>query len=147
MLLLFKQALRQILRSPGFSATAILLLGLGIGLGASIFSLTNAVLFRPLPLPEGERLVRILRTAPDGVWPLHSPANYLDLRGMTQSLEQVAARIPETVAVAEPGQLPEPMEGLSVSLNFLPCCGSSPCWAGDSFRPTANPGAVPGACC
>ncbi|HEX2101580.1 MAG TPA: hypothetical protein VHF69_12990 [Candidatus Synoicihabitans sp.] len=57
-------AFRQLVRSPGFSVVAILMLRLGIGLSTSIFSITNVALLRPLPVPDGEQLVRVFRTAP-----------------------------------------------------------------------------------
>ena len=50
-------ALRSLLRSPGFFLTAVLSLGLGLGAGAAAFSVIDAVRFRALPFPNGDRLV------------------------------------------------------------------------------------------
>lgn len=58
----FRLALRQLLKSRAFTVTAILVLALGIGANTAIFSVVEAVLWRPLPFPHAERLVRILES-------------------------------------------------------------------------------------
>ena len=52
-------AIRHLLRAPGFSATAVLMLAVGIGATTAVFSIVEAVLLRPLPFPESERLVTL----------------------------------------------------------------------------------------
>jgi hypothetical protein len=59
MLSLLRYSLRQLLRSPGFTITAILILGFSIGLSTAIFSLVDAVILKPLPFPNSERLVEV----------------------------------------------------------------------------------------
>jgi putative ABC transport system permease protein len=57
-----KYGLRQLYKSPGFTVTAVLALALGVGAHTAVFSVLNAVLFRPLPFPDSDRLVTVLST-------------------------------------------------------------------------------------
>jgi putative ABC transport system permease protein len=57
-----RYTIRQLLKSPGFTVTAILILGLGIGANMAIFSLVNGMLLKPLPYKNADRLFRLYRT-------------------------------------------------------------------------------------
>src|SRR5689334_23961539 len=87
-----RYAVRNLLRRPGFTIIAVVTLALGIGANTVIFSAINALLLKPLPFPELERVVAVWDKLPSrGV--LHNEvtvANYLDLRSQTQSFEQLA---------------------------------------------------------
>src|SRR5580692_8932913 len=87
---------RTMLRSPGFAVTAVLALALGIGANTAIFSVVNAVLLRPLPYDQAERLIQVWHSPPQRSFPgmpsfTVSPANFLDWRKQNHSFEGMAA--------------------------------------------------------
>src|SRR5580658_6510307 len=84
-----RYALRQLRKSPGFAATAILTLAIGIGANALVFSVLNALVLNPLPLLHGDRLVFLQRTPPDS--PTQSYPDYRDMRDQTSALSGLAA--------------------------------------------------------
>ena len=91
-----RHAFRLLRRSPGFTAAAVIVLALGIGANSAIFSVVHAVLLRPMPFPNPDRLVLLFHTPPPASFPgiarfSVSPANYLDWRAMSQSFDGMAA--------------------------------------------------------
>jgi hypothetical protein len=69
----------------------VLTVVLGVGANATIFSVLNPLLFKPLPYPEPDRIVNVFRTSPQSDrWP-HSMANYLDHRARNTVFEQLVA--------------------------------------------------------
>jgi putative ABC transport system permease protein len=92
----FRYSLRMLAKNPGFSAIAILTLALGVGANTAIFSVVNAVLLRPLPFEEPDRLVQIWHTPPQASFPgiptfTVSPANFLDWRSRSHAFEGMSA--------------------------------------------------------
>ena len=82
---------RSLLRSPGFALTAILLITIGIGANAAIFTLADFVLVRPLPFPEPQRLVKVWEKHPGYSFMELSPANFRDWQRMNTVFDQMGA--------------------------------------------------------
>ncbi len=89
----FRFALRRLRRAPTFTVAAVACLALGIGANTAIFTVINAVLVRPLPYPEPDRLVMVWEANRDrqGDRNVVSPANYLDWRAQNTVFESTAA--------------------------------------------------------
>ncbi|HEU5180033.1 MAG TPA: ABC transporter permease [Candidatus Polarisedimenticolia bacterium] len=82
---------RMLLKSPGFTFLAVLTLGLGIGANTAIFSLINGMLLKPLPYPEGERILWVSEWAEQVPEMSFSMENFKDLRDQNKTLEAVMA--------------------------------------------------------
>ena len=87
-----KYAMRLLFKSPGFTAVAVLTLALGIGANTAMFSVVTAVLLRPLPFPEPDRIVAVgPRGTRSGQLNSSSYPDFFDYRDRSRSFEQLAA--------------------------------------------------------
>ena len=120
-------ALRSFAKNPGFTTVAILSLAIGIGANASIFSVANALLFRPLPYDNPDRLVILWNRSPGlGItqdW--FSTAQYLDIKTGHHGFEQVAIAIGGNYNLTGDGD-PERVGVIRVASNLLPMLGARP---------------------
>ncbi|MGA2167754.1 MAG: ABC transporter permease [Terracidiphilus sp.] len=82
-------AMRQLRKAPGFAVTAVLTLALAIGANAIVFSVLNALVLRPLNVPQPENLFMVQREFPRGVTPSQSYPDYRDLRDRNHSFESL----------------------------------------------------------
>jgi putative ABC transport system permease protein len=119
-------ALRQLLKYRGFTAVAVLTLGLGIGVNTTMFSVLNALVLQGSAAPDSGRLVSIVGTSPQSQQRFVSPGDFYDYQGQSTSFEQVGAYYWNNFNLAEPGQPAERLAGMSVSGNFFPIFGIAP---------------------
>lgn len=120
-----RYAVRRLVKSPGFTAAAVLTLALGIGANATIFSIIDAVLLRPLPgIAEPDRVVAIGRTFKGEGFDNSSYPNFRDLRDQNASFSDVAAEHALPVSVLAGGHS-ERVNGMVVTPNYFRTLGVS----------------------
>lgn len=120
-----RYAFRSLRRSPGFAAVVVGTLSLGIGASLTMFSLMRAVLWRPLPYPEPDRIVRIQVDARNRTDTGATLGEVLDLKERSRSFEQVSM-IEDGAANLETGGEMEHVAAARVSDDFLPLLGARP---------------------
>jgi predicted permease len=128
----FRYALRMLRKNPGLSAAVVLSLAIGIGANTAIFSVVDALLLRPLPYPQPERLANIWLHSPGiGIlrdWP--SPGEYLDVRNENHSFEEMAIAQPGPMTLSGPSltnvDQPERIDGIRTSSALFHMLGAKP---------------------
>jgi putative ABC transport system permease protein len=121
-----RYGLRQLRRSPGFTAVAILTLALGIGATTAIFSVINTVLLQPLPYPHPDRLVQLGFTNGQNRGIILSVPDYMAMRQATKALEDFTLydfRGPGINLTS--GDRPEQLKGIRVSANYFQLFGAT----------------------
>jgi putative ABC transport system permease protein len=131
-----RYTVRLLLRSPGFTITAVLILGLGIGANTAIFSLVNCVLLKPLPYPNPDRLVSIYQTIQGGDKSQFDYPDYLDVRANQRTLDSLTAFYPDDFTLTGRGE-PERISGIYTSGSLFKVLGR-PFLIGKPFGETEN---------
>ena len=123
----FRYALRMLRKAPGLTTVMVLSLAIGIGASSAVFSVVDALLLRPLPYPEPQRLAAIWLHSPGiGIfrdWP--SPGQYNDLRKENHSFEEIAISRLTSWTVTSLDR-PEQIDGMRTSSNLLRMLGAKP---------------------
>ncbi|HEY7286680.1 MAG TPA: ABC transporter permease [Vicinamibacterales bacterium] len=118
-----RYALRWLRRSPGFTAVAILSLAIGIGFNTALFTLVDAVVFRPLPVAQPDRLAEIYTTSPDGdMYATSSYPDYLDFKAQSHVFSDIIGYSPILAAVSA-GDRSRMALGEVVTGNYFPVLG------------------------
>jgi putative ABC transport system permease protein len=123
-------ALRQLFKSPGFTAVAVITLALGIGANTAIFSVVNGVLLRPLAFKDPGRLVRVWHVPPPKSFPgmtlfSVSAANYRDWENQNHVFDSMAIMTGHSFTMTG-GEKPEQVDACSVSSGFFSTLGVPP---------------------
>jgi predicted permease len=134
---------RTLLKNPGFASLTVLILALGIGANTAIFSVVHAVLLKPLPFFESDRLVLLWEDASRIGFPrgTPAPANYADWKAQSQAFAQIEAVSGRPMNLTGTGE-PERINVDAVTSGLFPMLGVQPA-AGRLIRPEEdNPSAL-----
>jgi putative ABC transport system permease protein len=121
-----RYGIRMLAKSPGFTAVAVITLALGIGANTAIFSVVNAVLVRPLPYKDADRLVMLWSTKLREGWRGHaSPLDFVTWRKQCRSFKSMAAIMPGSRILTGRGEPVELSDGW-ISDGFFETLGVAP---------------------
>jgi putative ABC transport system permease protein len=131
----WKLALRSLTHRKAFATAVVAILALGIGANTAVFSVVDAILLRPLPFPDSERLVTVLEASPSKseAESLIAPGRLADWNRMNHTFEGIAASYTENVTDTT-GYEPERLAGRRVSPGYFRVFGSKPLY-GRTFTP------------
>jgi predicted permease len=139
-------SVRTLARTPVFAATAVLVMGLGIGANVALFTIVRSVLVKPLPFQDPGRLVRLYEQSPDGKYPWNDGAAgvFAEWKRLNSSFTDIALCGYAGYNLSGSGQqLPESVRAATFSWNMLPTLGVEPVlgrnFSPDEDKPSANP--------
>lgn len=134
----WKFAVRSLTRRKAFVAAVVAILALGISANTAVFSVVDAILLKPLPYPDSERLVTVMEASPSRSEPvsLIAPARLTDWNRMNRTFEGIAASYTENVTDTS-GAEPERLAGRRVSPGYFQVFGTHPLY-GRAFTPAED---------
>ena len=124
LLLSLRYTIRLLLKSPGFTITSVLILGFGIGANTAIFSLINAVILKPLPYPNPDRLVQICQPTQNNPLTGIDYPDFVDMVAAQHTFESLAVAERDNIDLGGNGE-PEHMEVDFVSPSIFRVSGLS----------------------
>src|SRR5260370_24538582 len=129
-----RQGARSLGKSPGFAVTAVLTMALGIGVTTAIFSVCDALLWKPVPLPHIDSLLMVMQGDPNDPsnWDSATPGDVEDIRTENRTLDGLASW-QEGLANLSGKQAPDRVFQAIVSANFFGVIGVRPA-RGRTFR-------------
>ncbi len=134
-----RYAFRGLAHNPGFTATAVITLALGIGASTTVFSAVNPILIEPLPFPHADRIVTVDDRNPQGVPMPVTLGTYDELRARTRSFEALAAADawrPSLIGTGDPEQL----DGQRITAGYFGVFGAVPIAGRDFTTADDQPG-------
>jgi len=117
-----RHSVRTLRHSPGFTAVAVLTLAIGIGANTAIFSFVDAMLLRPLPYPDADRIVRVMEKPPKGERNGISTLNFLDWQKDNTVFDFMSAQTGDAVTLTG-GTEPVQLRGAQVSAGYFKAFG------------------------
>lgn len=120
-----RRAIRTLARSPGFTATVVLTLAVGIGANSAVFSIVDAILLKPLPFPDADRLVRLSETEAEVQDRSVAPLRLEDWNAMNSTFTAITGYRVEDVSDTT-GELAERVRRATVMPRFLEVWGIRP---------------------
>jgi putative ABC transport system permease protein len=118
-------AVRRLRHAPAFAALTVLTTAIGIGATTAIFSVVNAVVLRPIPVPDADHVVRIYETNPSNdSWTTSEP-NYLDFRDRARTFAVMTALTGRNASLLRGGD-PIPLSGLAATASYFTLFGGRP---------------------
>ena len=134
-------SLRTLAKNPGFTAVAVLMLAIGIGVNATVFTVTNAVLFKGFPLVQGNDRLRYISYKNSNC--CVSYPDFLDWRAQSKSFEDMAIVHGVGIALTDSSGFPDNLSGNENSAGVFKLVGATPIMGRDFTAADEMPGAAP----